>query len=123
MAHTLAGYLSNTPTEVFHARELGLHNKPDVEWMGHLAATGEDWMIVTGDGRIRKNRAEREAYRRAGLKGLILAPSYQKTPMGKNCGMLVAKWDDIEDFTSKITAPFLVEISINLTPRHKILPL
>lgn len=123
MARTLSGYLSNTSTEVFHSRDIGLHNKPDVEWIAHLGATGEDWMIVTGDGRIRKNRAEREAYRRAGLKGLILAPAYQKHPMGKRCGILVSKWDEIADFTSKISAPFLVEISISLSPKHKVLPL
>lgn len=123
MARTLSGYLSNTKTEVFHARDLNLHNKPDTEWIRHLAATGSDWMIVTNDGRIRKNRAEREAYRRANLKGVLLAPAYQKTEMGRCCGMLVAKWDGLIDFTSKIQAPYLVEASINLSPKYRILPL
>ena len=91
--------------------------------MALLAATGDDWMVVTGDGRIRKNKAERESYRRAGLKGLILAPAYQKTAMGRNCGILVAKWDGLAEFTSKIRAPFLVEVSINLSSRYVVLPL
>lgn len=123
MARTLAGYLSNSSTEVCHARDLGLHNKPDTEWIEHLAATGEDWMVFTGDGRIRKNKAEREAYRRANLKGVVLAPAYQKTDMGRCCGMIVAKWDSLTDFTARIEAPYLVEVSINLTPKYKVLPL
>ena len=72
MASTLGGYLLRTPHEVYHARDLGLHKKPDVEWIEHLSATGEDWLIISGDGRIRKNPAERTAYRRAKLKGVLL---------------------------------------------------
>lgn len=123
MARTLSGYLSQTSTEVFHARDLGLHNRSDEEWIAHLAKSGEDWMIFTGDTRIRKNRAEREAYRRARLKGVVLAPAYQKTEMGKCCGVIVAKWDGLLDFTSKIAAPYLVELSINLSPKFRVLPL
>jgi len=52
MASTLGGYLLRTPHEVYHARDLGLHKKPDVEWIEHLSATGEDWLIISGDGRI-----------------------------------------------------------------------
>lgn len=123
MARTLAGYLDHTPNEVFHARDLGLNDKPDIEWIEHLSANAEDWLIFTGDGRIRKNAAEREAYRRARLKGVVLAPAYQKTPMGKCCGIIVAKWDELVDFTSKIAAPYLVEMSINLSPKMKVLPI
>jgi hypothetical protein len=123
MVKTLAGYLSSSKIDVLHARDLGLHAKPDVEWMKYLSRSGDDWLIFTGDGRIRKNRAEREAYRRANLKGVVLAPAYQKTPMGRCCGIIVAKWDSLLDFTNRIEAPYLVELSINLSPKYKILPI
>jgi hypothetical protein len=122
MAQTLAGYLSATTT-VHHARDLGLHAKTDVEWISYLQETKDEWLVVTGDGRIQKNRAEREAFRRAGLRGVVLNPAYQKTPMGRCCGMIVAKWDDLISFTDRIEPPFLVEMSINLTSRFKLLPL
>lgn len=121
MARTLAGYLSGLSVEVRHARDLGLHAKSDVEWIEHLASTGDDWLVVTGDGRIRKNKPEREAYHRAGLKGVVLAPAYQKSPMGRSCGMIVARWDDLIDFTSRIRAPYLVELSINLGSKFGVL--
>ena len=123
MAKTLGGYLSNTEIEVFHARDVGLQNKPDIEWITRLGATGEDWLVVTGDGKIRKNRAEREAYRRANLKGIVLAAAYQKTPMGKCCGIVIANWDNLLDFSAKLQAPYLIELSINLSSKYKVLPL
>lgn len=122
MAQTLAGYLSKVTT-VLHARELGLHTKTDIEWIQHLHDTREEWLVVTGDGRIHRNRAEREAFRRAGLRGVVLNPAYQKTPMGRCCGMIVFKWDELIAFTNKIDPPFLVEMSINLSSRFKILPI
>lgn len=123
MARTLAGYLSSDPITVSHARDLELHNKPDIEWIEYLGRSPEDWMVFTGDGRIRKNRAEREAFRRANLRGVVLAPAYQKTPMGRCCGIVVSNWDELLAFTSKIDAPYLVEISIRLSARFKVLPL
>ena len=123
MANTLRGYLAHTSHEVHHARELSLHAKPDIEWMHHLSSTGDEWLVVSGDGRISRNKAERAAYRRAGLRGVVLAPAYQKTPMGRCCGILVAKWDGLLDFINSIEPPYLVEMSINLTPRYKVLPL
>lgn len=123
MARTLAGFLDNTHHNVFHARDLGLDHKTDTQWIKHLSATGEDWIVFTGDGRIRKNPAEREAYRRAKLKGVILAPAYQRTKMSRCSGMIVAKWDYVLETTSRLTAPYLVEMSINLSPKMKVLPL
>ena len=122
-ARTLRGYLSETDIEVFHARDIGLQNRTEIEWISHLSSTGYDWLVFTGDGKIRKNKAAREAYRRANLKGVVLAPAFQKTPMCKCCGVIVAKWDSLLDFTSRIEAPYLVELSINFSSRYKVLPI
>ena len=123
MARTLGGFLHNVDTEVFHARDIGLDRAKDVEWIAHLKSTGDDWLVFTGDGRIRKNPAEREAYRRARLKGVVLAAAYQKTPMERCCGMVVAKWQNLVDFTSRIEPPYLVELSINLSTKFIVLPI
>lgn len=123
MAKTLAGFLHNSDTEVLHARDLGLNKAKDVDWINHLNSTGDDWLVFTGDARIRRNPAEREAYRRAKLKGVVLAAAYQKTSMSRCCGIIVAKWPELIDFTSRIEPPYLVELSINLSPKFKILPI
>jgi hypothetical protein len=64
---------------------------------------------------VRKNKAEKEAFKRANLKGFILKPAYQKTPMGKCCGIFVAKWDGMFEFISKINPPVFVEVSMRIT--------
>lgn len=122
MARTLAGYLTDE-TSVYHARDIGLHSKSDVEWIEYLHSTKEQWIVFTGDSRIQKNKAERAAFRRAGLRGVVLNPAYQKTPMGRCCGIVVAKWDDLVGFIRPIEPPFLIEMSINLNPRFRVLPL
>jgi hypothetical protein len=123
MARTLAGYLDGTSATVIHARDRDFHRLPDVEWIRLLSETGEEWLVVTGDGRLARNRAEREAFRRAGLRGVVLAPAYQKTPMARRCGVLVANWDNLQDFIARIDPPFLVEMKINLSSTFRVLPL
>jgi hypothetical protein len=123
MARTLAGYLHGSPATVIHARDRGFERLPDVEWIRLLSETGEQWLVVTGDGRLARNKAEREAFRRAGLRGVVLAPAYQKTPMARSCGVLVANWDDLQDFIKRIDPPFLVEMKINLSSTFRVLPL
>jgi hypothetical protein len=122
MSRTLAGYLESR-SRVVHARDLQLDRVTDIDWINFLRDSGEEWTVVTGDTRIRKNRAEREAFRRARLRGVVLSPAFQKTEMGRCCGMLVARWDDLMTFTSSIQPPYLVEVALNLGSRYKVLPL
>jgi hypothetical protein len=122
MSRTLRGYLEGR-NRVVHARDLKLDRVTDIDWINFLRDSGEEWIVVTGYTRIRKNRAEREAFRRARLRGIVLAPAFQKTEMGRCCGMLVARWDDLMVFTSAIEPPYLVEVALNLSSRYKVLPL
>lgn len=122
MARTLAGYLENR-NQVVHARDLGLQKATDIQWIDYLKQSEVDWIVVTGDGRIRKNRAEREAFRRAGLRGIVLAPAYQKTDMGRCCGMIVVRWDGLMAFANAIQPPYLIELAVNLGTRYRVLPL
>jgi hypothetical protein len=40
---------------------------PDVEWLGALAADHPPWVILSADGRILRNRVERQALREANI--------------------------------------------------------
>ncbi len=115
MARTLDGYLSGTNHSAEHIRDIGMAAAKDVEWISHLHSTDEEWLVVTGDTRLRKNKAEREAFKRANLKGFILKPAYQKTPMAKCCGIFVAKWDSMFEFISRINPPVFVDVSMRIT--------
>ena len=86
----------------------------DVDWINRLAADEPaDWIVVTGDGRIRRNLAERTAWVRAQLKGFVLAPAYQKTPVHQCASTLLWRWPEMERFISLAAPGSMFELSIN----------
>jgi hypothetical protein len=89
-------------------------NTDDVVWIERLAEDDpKDWIVVTGDQRIRKNLAERAAWIRAGLKAFVLASAYQKTPVHQCCAVLLWRWPEMERFISLATGGSMFELSIN----------
>lgn len=90
LAATLGGYLNHLGHEAIHLKDLpcGRH-ATDLEWMEYLRKDRSEWVVVTADSRIQKNRAERVAYRQANLRGFVLAPAYQKTPLNQTASFLL----------------------------------
>jgi hypothetical protein len=89
------------------------HDTPDVDWITKLGADNAVWIVITGDHRIRKNKAERAAWIRAGLRAFVLAPSYQKTPVHQAASTLLWRWPDMEQFISRAADGSMFELSIN----------
>jgi hypothetical protein len=102
--------------EARHVRfmpEYGLaHDTADVDWITRLSTDPADWIVVTGDQRIRKNIAERAAWIRAGLKAFVLAPGYQKMPVNQ-CASVLLWWPEMEKFISLAAPGSMFEMSIN----------
>jgi hypothetical protein len=115
LAAVLAGFIGPDGHSAFHIRDLpcGPHAS-DQEWIAMLAADPARWIVITGDGRIRKSRPEREAYRAAGLCGFVLAPSYQKTPLFQQAASLLWRWPEIENLVNLVTPPALFELPMGL---------
>jgi hypothetical protein len=90
------------------------HDTADVDWIERLAADKpSDWVVVTGDQRIRKNLAERTAWIRAQLKGFVLASAYQKTPVNQCASTILWRWPEMEGFISLAAPGSMFEMSIN----------
>lgn len=123
MATTLNGYVSQLGHQAIHLRDLPLKTPTDIEWIDHLKADNADWIIITGDDRIRRNKAERMAFRQANLKGVVLAAAYQKTPMNRCCAVLVHQWPNLVETMERFDPPVLLEMSINFSGRFKQLSL
>ena len=71
----------------------------DEEWITRLGEDKPtDWIVVTGDKRITKNKAERAAWVKAGLRGFVLAPAFQKTPVHQQAALLLWRWPAMETF-------------------------
>ncbi|MER2198094.1 PIN-like domain-containing protein [Methylobacterium brachiatum] len=123
LAETLNGYLRHRSDSASHIRDLpcGRHAS-DLDWMAYLAGTGDDWLVVTGDKRIHNNKAERAAFRQAGLKGLVLAAGYQKTPIHQQASFLIWRWPDIDGLLENLRPPFLFEIPMKRQAGFRQLP-
>jgi hypothetical protein len=87
---------------------------PDIDWITKLGADQPaDWIVITGDQRIRKNLAERKAWIRAQLKGFVLASTYQKTPVNQCASIILWRWPEMEAFISLAAPGSMFEFSIN----------
>jgi hypothetical protein len=86
-ASTLHGFIEHEGHAGFHIRDISAlpngRNSADLDWIEHLRKSNDDWMFISGDGRVLRNSAERAALGSAGLHGFILAPAYQKTPLNQ----------------------------------------
>ena len=81
------------------------------------------WIIITGDGRILKNKPERTALRQSNLSGFVLAPAYQKMPINQVASILIWRWPEMEHLLGLVAGPALYELPINRTSKPKPLPL
>lgn len=122
LAETIDGFTRHRSHRAVHIRDLpcGRH-ATDLDWITYLSGTGDNWLVVTGDGRIQKNRAERLAFRQAGLKGFVLASAYQRTPLHQQASFLIWRWLDVEDLVRLTAPPFLFELPMSRTSRIRAL--
>ncbi len=66
----------------------------DIEWISALNSEGH-WIVISGDRRITRNRAERSAFQSSRLTGFFMSPGLKKAPVLKQLERLCALWDNI----------------------------
>lgn len=67
----------------------------DVEWIGRLNVEGR-WIVISGDRRIHRNKAEYNAFRNSNLVGFFLSKGLYKSPVIKQMERILALWHTIE---------------------------
>lgn len=126
LASTLDGYIISYGHRSFHLchqHELGVdRNASDEAWIDAVGRDSRVWIVVTGDDRIRKNQILRAALRGANIRGFVLAPAYQKTPLNVTASVLVRKWPDMEQQIKLAQGAALFELSINYKTGFRALP-
>jgi predicted nuclease of predicted toxin-antitoxin system len=113
MARTLHGFISGDGHRAIHMRDLPLHHPSDIQWINYIKGQHDEWLVITGDDRIRRNKAERAAFRQAKLKAVVLATGFQKAPMNKRCATIVHQWPDLLETIQRIDPPFMLEMRLN----------
>jgi len=123
MARTLHAFIEADGHQAVHISDVLGRDVTDIEWMQYLGRDPADWIVFTGDERIRKNKAEARAFAQARLKGIVLAPAYQRTPMSRNCAVLIDRWPKLLETLENFEPPVLFELSINFSGRFRQLSL
>jgi PIN like domain len=81
----------------------------DVEWITSLSHEGR-WIIISGDRRITRNKAEYNAFRASRLIGFFLSASVYKSPVNKQAARLLILWDDICVVANRVQGGAMFEI-------------
>ncbi|MCG2632848.1 hypothetical protein L6654_40375 [Bradyrhizobium sp. WYCCWR 13023] len=119
-AGSLNALIEQDDDEAHHVRRMPAYgfadSTTDVEWISKLGADNAVWIVITGDQRIRKNLAERAAWKKAGLKGFVLAPAYQKTPVNQCASVLLWRWPEMKTFITSAAPGSMFELPINRKP-------
>lgn len=81
--------------DVVHLREKFGPKVTDGEWITTLSAEGR-WIVISGDRRITRNRAEYQIFRNSQLIGFFLSKGLYKSKTTKQMERILALWDSIE---------------------------
>lgn len=86
----------------------------DVEWIKKLSVEG-NWVVISGDRRITKNRAEYHAFRDSSLVGFFLSKGLYKAPVAKQAERLLALWPVIEQQATIVQGGAMFELPMTST--------
>ncbi|AZO15368.1 MULTISPECIES: DUF5615 family PIN-like protein [unclassified Mesorhizobium] len=87
--------LFNGDHEVVHLRARFGPGVKDGDWIQQLSTEGR-WIVISGDRRITRNRAEYLAFRNSRLVGFFLSKGLYKAPLVKQMERILALWNAIE---------------------------
>lgn len=81
----------------------------DVEWIRQLSREGT-WVVVSGDRRITRNRAERDAFRNSRLIRFFLARGLYKSKVTKQAERILALWENMEKVVEVVQSGAMFEL-------------
>ncbi|MFQ6549927.1 hypothetical protein AADZ90_018430 [Aestuariibius sp. 2305UL40-4] len=110
LAHSLAALFADLHV-VIHLRDRFGPKVEDTEWIRTLSSEGR-WIVISGDRRISRNKAEQQVFRSSNLIGFFLARSLQKSSMTKQMERLMAFWPNIEQQAELVSGGSMFEIPI-----------
>lgn len=100
--------------EVIHLRARFGAGVADVEWITKLNQEG-NWVVISGDRRITRNKAEYQAFRNSRLIGFFLSPGLYKAKSIKQLERVLALWENIEKVCSTVGGGAMFELPMKST--------
>jgi hypothetical protein len=80
------------------------------------------WIVISGDRRISKNRAEKFVFQQSQLTGFLMAPSLKSAKTLKQLERLCALWDNIVALSTAARPGALYELPMNGTQPRQLRP-
>jgi hypothetical protein len=68
---------------------------PDKEWIAAIAADAPSWVVISGDGRILRNKAERAALDAAKLTFFWMTKPWSNMPIHQYAWKFIRVWPEI----------------------------
>ncbi|MBY3472089.1 hypothetical protein HFN78_14295 [Rhizobium laguerreae] len=100
--------------EVIHIRDRFGPGVKDVEWIGQLSSEGR-WVVISGDRRITRNKAEYNAFRNSHLVGFFLSKGLYKSPIVKQMERILALWQTMETQAAIVQGGAMFELPMTST--------
>lgn len=99
---------------VIHLRDRFGPGVSDTTWISALNQEG-NWIVISGDRRITRNKAEYQAFRNSRLIGFFLSAGLQKAKSIKQLERILALWETIESLCSQVGGGAVFELSMKST--------
>lgn len=94
LARALQGLFS-AEHQIEHIRNFFEPGTTDLAWIELLSRQG-DWIVISGDRRIAKNKAELAAFRSSKLIGFFLCRTMSRKPVRQQLIRILTIWDQLE---------------------------
>ena len=85
----------------------------DVDWMKELAGREDRWLVISGDLRILKNKAEAPVLRSSGLSFFALMAGWININLHEQAWKLVKVWPLVLETAEKVQRPTVFQIPVN----------
>jgi hypothetical protein len=86
----------------------------DVEWIPTLSREGR-WVVISGDRRITRNKAEYAAFRSSRLIGFFPSKGLYKASVVKQAERILALWDGITTLAETVEGGAMFELPMTST--------
>lgn len=95
--------------EIIALRDKFPANTADIDWINALNKEGK-WVIISGDRRITRNKAEKRAFVSSKLIGFFLSSSLKDAKVTIQMQRILALWDDICLLADRVDGGSLFEL-------------
>lgn len=100
--------------EIVHIRDRFGPGVKDVEWIGQVSSEGR-WVVISGDRRITRNKAEYRAFRNTDMVGFFLSKGLYKSPIVKQMERILALWHTMEMQSGIVQGGAMFELPMKST--------